>query len=392
MSAAFEKWMSAPAPIKDPKKEIRRAEFRLIESAESDSRLQIGLATEASPDHPDRNEDSYRIYESRGLDVLNDGVGGGLAGNLASACAAQELSLERLATRDPMTRLVMEAKRDEPIASSEDVENAVRQTLVYMQEAITALQIDPSIIAIAKKKAEVQLKHRLDIDDPMDRQAVLSYARSMGTTASLSKIWRDTEGKDHVTVGNVGDSRIYRLRQGRLERLTPDHSIVQSVIDHRLNDTDGHPIEDDQDINRKVPIKEVEKHQKTDTVLRSLYGLMKSEKMDAISIDDIRHYVIQIIGSPSDNKHYAGETLKPFIKTDALEDGDIFLSCSDGLSDVLTDNEIQAILLKHADQPFEAAKALEIAASDRSKTNHQRAKPDDVTVIVKRYQRDKKSS
>ncbi len=53
-----------------------------------------------------------------------------------------------------------------------------------------------------------------------------SRYRSMGTT--LAYLVRSAAG---LIVGNVGDSRVYRLRGGKLERLTKDHSLTQALVD-----------------------------------------------------------------------------------------------------------------------------------------------------------------
>ena len=47
----------------------------------------------------------------------------------------------------------------------------------------------------------------------------------MGTTLTAALV----SGRD-VAVGHVGDSRLYRLRDGRLERLTDDHSLVEELV------------------------------------------------------------------------------------------------------------------------------------------------------------------
>ncbi|QDT54818.1 Serine/threonine phosphatase stp [Caulifigura coniformis] len=50
--------------------------------------------------------------------------------------------------------------------------------------------------------------------------------RSMGTTIAYV-----VHGKPGLIVGNVGDSRVYRLRNGQLDRLTKDHSLTQALVD-----------------------------------------------------------------------------------------------------------------------------------------------------------------
>jgi serine/threonine protein phosphatase PrpC len=59
--------------------------------------------------------------------------------------------------------------------------------------------------------------------------------------------------------------------------------------------------------------------------------------------------------------------------------GSKLILCTDGLSDNLTDNEIQEILASA--QPLRGAKALVEAAKRRSEENNFRAKPDDCTVV-----------
>ena len=69
-----------------------------------------------------------------------------------------------------MTRLVMEAGREEQIAIATLVENAVEQTLRNMQQAIGKLHNESHVIAMAVKRAEKEHKVKLDPNDPMDRQ------------------------------------------------------------------------------------------------------------------------------------------------------------------------------------------------------------------------------
>ena len=47
----------------------------------------------------------------------------------------------------------------------------------------------------------------------------------MGTTLTAAYV-----GEDEVAMAHVGDSRAYRLRDGELERLTDDHSLVEELV------------------------------------------------------------------------------------------------------------------------------------------------------------------
>ena len=380
MSAAFEKWQSSPPP----KQELRKAEFRLIESEQGDTKLRTGVATEASPDHPERNEDSYYVSEERGIACVADGLGGGVGGDLASARATQSLTREQLARADVAMRHVMEAGRDEPMTSQEDVEDALKKALVHANDAVVRLHRSAEIMRLAVAKAEQKAGRTLDPKNAEDRERVTRLADSAGSTASLSKIWRDQNGADHITVANIGDSRIYRLRNGRLERLTKDHSIVQEIIDLRLHDTDGVPIEDDQNINRRVSRDEVERvYRKSATpAMHALLSILQRKGWADVALVDVSHIVLQNLGDEW--------SISVFKKTYPVEDGDIFLHCSDGLCDVATDAEMQAILNRFIDDPLNAAKELEQAAAERSKQNtHERAKPDDITALVTKYERKK---
>ena len=58
--------------------------------------------------------------------------------------------------------------------------------------------------------------------------------RGMGTTLTAAMVW--SEG---VSIGHVGDSRAYRLRDGELEQLTHDHSLVAELSAQRAADRRG---------------------------------------------------------------------------------------------------------------------------------------------------------
>ncbi len=122
------------------------------------------------------------------------------------------------------------------------------------------------------------------------REAQLNPAYAgMGTTVAVLLI----EG-GHAHVAHVGDSRIYMMRDGGLSRLTRDHTVVQQEIDAgRLTP----------ELARQVP------H---------------------------RNYLTQSVG-------YHGP-VEPDTATRPVQPGDVFILCSDGLTDPLDDPRIAEIL------------------------------------------------
>jgi len=188
-------------------RKIRKAEFFLVESQKEKTEIQIGLATEASPEHPLVNEDSYYVLEEHGLIMVADGVGGGIGGDLASRQAAQELTRPNPTKHDDTMRTVMDADREKPL-NTQIVEDAFNATLENMQRSILEMQKTPEVIQLAVRTALTQYGQRLDPNNPKDRQKVLNLAESMSCTATLAKTWMGQNGKSFITFGNVGDSRI----------------------------------------------------------------------------------------------------------------------------------------------------------------------------------------
>ncbi len=119
------------------------------------------------------NEDSYFVRSP--IFVVADGMGGAQAGEVASKAAADSFD------------------RDLPEGSPE----------AFLRETIEA----------ANRKI-----HELARDDPS--------RTGMGTTITAVVV---DAAHEEVAIGHVGDSRAYRLRAGRLERLTRDHSLVEEM-------------------------------------------------------------------------------------------------------------------------------------------------------------------
>jgi protein phosphatase len=140
-------------------------------------------------------------------------------------------------------------------------------------------------------------------------------------TAALS------HGKDLV-IGHIGDSRAYLVRQGKLNRLTRDHTFAERYMDEGKNP----------DNNRLLD--------ELKNVLVQALGATESE-----STADVDDYV--------------------------LEDGDQLLLCTDGLTDMVEDKLIESVLLKEDSAQSACRNLVDLALANGGRDN--------VTVIVARY-------
>lgn len=138
------------------------------------------------------NEDAYLIDDSIGLYVVADGMGGHAAGEVASAEAIDQI--HGMVKRG---RPMLEALREQP--DDEQRRLAVRRMLESAVQAATYM-----IFGIAEQ-------------DPAHK--------GMGTTISTLLL---TPGR--AFLAQVGDSRIYRARQGQVIQLTEDHTLVNEQV------------------------------------------------------------------------------------------------------------------------------------------------------------------
>src|SRR6266481_6216350 len=141
---------------------------------ESAGKTDVGLVRE-------KNEDSMLIDPSLGLYVVCDGMGGHVGGQVASQLAVATMA-ETLRNREP----VAEGDADILMTAIQRANGAV-----YMRA-----KSDPNL-------------------------------HNMGTTVVAVRV-----DQDLLHLCHVGDSRIYRLRQGTLDQVTRDHSLINLYEDN----------------------------------------------------------------------------------------------------------------------------------------------------------------
>jgi PPM family protein phosphatase len=138
------------------------------------------------------NEDSYSTRPDVGLFIVADGMGGHVAGEIAS-------------------RVAVEA-----------IEAFIQETAGADKNRTWPFPFDPSISLEANRLlAAFRLANRRIASAIADSQDL----RGMATTASAVLL-----GPRSASVAHVGDSRVYVLRDGRLEQITHDHSWVEEQV------------------------------------------------------------------------------------------------------------------------------------------------------------------
>ena len=152
------------------------------------------------------------------------------------------------------------------------------------------------------------------------------YLQSAGLGTTLTGF---ISYKDRITIFHVGDTRLYRLRDGFLKQLTSDHTLVETLLSMG-----------------KISREEMKKHPDRHVLLHCLGG---GEKNQSIQPD------VQSLRFPT-------------------EPEDVFILCSDGLSGLLSHEEMEKTIKLGYDLPDTVKRLIAIANG--------RGGPDNITVIA----------
>jgi len=198
------------------------------------------------------NEDAWAQIPEKNFFVLADGMGGHNAGEIAAQEAVCELCYW--------------------------INNTVSYDNLTLEELSTNIY-----------------KAIVDVNTKIYLHSTSSLSlKGMGTTLCCMYFY-----EDNIVYAHVGDSRIYRLRNGQLQQLTEDHSLMNELI--RVNRID----EDHLD-----------------------HFLHKNVITKALGIE---------------------KRLTPSLSQIPILSDDIYIMCSDGLSDYVSEEQITSILLNHND-------------------------------------------
>ena len=217
------------------------------------------------------NQDSG--YAGEHLFIVADGMGGHAGGDVASAIATKRI-----------------AEADQDFGAAEDAEFALQSAMIAANSLL----------------AETVFEH--------------SELTGMGTTVSgILRVGHQ------IVLAHIGDSRIYRFRDGELEQVTADHTFVQRLVD-----------------SGRITPEEAAVHPRRSVLMRVLGDVDASPEIDTKILD--------------------------------TRPGDRWLLCSDGLSSYVSEDKISSIL--------ESVRTPQGTADRLVKESLDHGAPDNVTVVL----------
>jgi protein phosphatase len=231
------------------------------------------------------NEDYFSLIEDEQLFLVADGMGGHASGEVASKMSAETISEFYQRTTD--------------------------------EEATWPFKMDRSLSYIENRLVCSIKLANLRIFETSCRD--IRY-KGMGTTIVAVLVCGDK-----AYIGHVGDSRCYRVRNGAIEQLTRDHSLLEDYKEAKPDMTEEE--------ERNFPHKNV--------ITRAL-GMRETVQVD--------------------------------IRGHQIEDGDVYVLCSDGLSGMVDDEGIHEIVAK--------APSLERAVAELTDSANRAGGTDNVTTLL----------
>ncbi len=235
----------------------------------------------------DHNEDSIGNNQDLGLVVLADGMGGHRGGEVASAITVNTI-LDTLADT---------LKKTSPGGIDEKSGHSLESIAVHD--------------AVTRANANV-----------FNASNESSQYRGMGTTVVVLLFY---DGR--FTVAHVGDSRLYRYRDGELEQITRDHSLTQELVE------------------------------------RGFYTAEQAEQ----SLN--KNMVTRAVGIE--------ETVEVDVFDGVVHPGDIYLLCSDGVTDMVKDGTINKTITNNSED-------LEEIAAELIRVSNESGGKDNISAILAR--------
>ena len=234
------------------------------------------------------NEDNFALFADHGLFIVADGMGGHASGEVASKLAVDTI------------QQFFEQTKDDP-----------ERTWPYKMDRSKGYEENRLITGIKLGNLRI-----------FEKAQGSTRQRGMGTTiVSVFCV------EDRVYIAHVGDSRAYRIRDGRMQQLTDDHSL--------LND----------------------------------YKKMKRLTEEEVANFPHKNVIVRALGMK--------DTVKVDTRLESPLDKDIMLLCSDGLAGPVSDEEILDIVLNAPDLEQATQKLIDKA--------NEAGGPDNITAVLARW-------
>lgn len=234
----------------------------------------------------EHNEDSFLVLNEYDLYVVADGMGGHRAGDVASRIATETIS--------------------------EFFKSTANDDVTWPFHFDTNLSEEENRLLTGIRVANRQI---------FERSTRSREFHGMGTTVVGAMF---SPRKQRMYIGHVGDSRCYRVRDGRIQQLTRDHSLINDYL---------------------VAMPELTEAQRSE--------LPKNVITRALGMQD------QVVVDLQHDDPHAG---------------DVYILCSDGLSGMMTDEEIQDIVTSSAEIRAACKKLIERA--------NQQGGEDNITAVL----------
>jgi protein phosphatase len=240
----------------------------------------------------ENNQDYYYISDDNeipGIYILADGMGGYNGGEIASKMAVEAVSGYIKSNFEKMLETVEERKKTE-INKNIEKEEILKLLKSGIQYA--------NMVVFEESKRNAELE-------------------GMGTTLDICLIYNNK-----VYIGHIGDSRVYRIRNNVMRKLTKDHSYVQQLIE-----------------DKKITREEAMHHPKKNMITKAL---------------GCTPYI------------------EPDLRARAINKNDCILMCSDGLTNMVSEEEIYKITKEN---PSDAVNKLVMLANENGGY-------DNITVLI----------
>lgn len=233
------------------------------------------------------NEDAFALDLNDGIFIVADGMGGHAAGEVAARITVETIGEFIAATRQ-------------------------KEEATWPFKYNHSLRFNSNRLAIAIEKANERV---------MAAVAAQPWLKGMGTTVVTGLL-----NEKVLSLAHVGDSRAYMFRDGKLQRLTDDHSWVHEQV---------------------------------------VAGILTEEEAKS---HPLKNVVTRALGG--------GPSVSPDLQEISFSARDRFLFCSDGLTTMLSDEEIEQMMADNED-PQQLCRALVDMANEKGGV-------DNITVVVAR--------